>query len=97
MPSILISLLNKYPEFRSFYHIPEAYKSEADLLSAPEVQRAGDHFIRLYSNIIERSEKHFDETLRQEAIELNGQGVRASQVKVTSLTRQSLGSLLFSG
>lgn len=95
MLSILTSLLNKYPEFKSFYHIPEAYKTEADLLNAPEVEQAGANFIRLYSNIIEKSEKHFDETVRNEAIELNRQGIRTSQVKVTCLRGNPVGSLIF--
>jgi hypothetical protein len=79
---ILISLLHKYPEFRTFYYIPQAYKTEADLLNSPEVKEAGDKFILLYSDIIENSDTRFDEILREKAIELNKQGIRASQIKV---------------
>jgi hypothetical protein len=83
---IPISLLHKYPELKTFYHIPEAYKTEADLLNADEVKEPGEQFISLYSDIIENSDTNFDEKLREKALELNKQGIRASQVKVTSKT-----------
>jgi hypothetical protein len=81
---ILISLLYKYPEFRSYYHVPEAYKTEAELLNADEVKEAGEHFIALYSDIIENSDTKFDEILHEKANELYKQGVRVTQVKVIS-------------
>ncbi|CAF0989740.1 unnamed protein product [Adineta steineri] len=74
-------LLHKYPEFKTFYHIPEAYKTEADLLNADEVKEPGERFIAWYSDIIENSDTKFDEKLREHAIQLNNQGVRATQVK----------------
>jgi len=80
---IPISLLHKYPELKSFYHIPEAYKTEADFLNADEVKEPGEQFISLYSDIIENSDTKFDEKLREKALELNRQGIRASQIKVT--------------
>jgi hypothetical protein len=79
---ISISLLYKYPELRTFYHIPEAYKSQADLLNADEVKEPGDQFIALYSDIIQKSDTNFEGVLREKAIELNRQGIRSSQVKV---------------
>ncbi|UJR31533.1 hypothetical protein I4U23_019022 [Adineta vaga] len=74
-------LLHKYPQYKSFYHVPEAYKSEADLLNAEEVKQAGEQFIDWYSDIIEHSDTQFNEKLREKAIELNNQGVRINQVK----------------
>jgi hypothetical protein len=79
---ILISLIYKYPEFRSYYHIPEAYKTESELLNADEVKEAGEQFITLYSDIVENSDIKFDEILREKAAELHKQGVRVSEVKV---------------
>ena len=79
---ILISLLHKYPELKNFYHIPEAYKTEADLLNASEVKEPGEKFISLYSDIIDKCETNLNEILHEKAVELNKQGVRASQVKV---------------
>jgi len=79
---IPISLLHKYPELRTFYRIPEAYKTEADLLNADEVKEPSEKFILLYSDIIENSDTKFDEILQEKAIELYRQGIRASQIKV---------------
>jgi hypothetical protein len=79
---IPISLLHKYPELKTFYRIPEAYKSEADLLNAEEVKEPGEKFISLYSDIIENSDTRLNEVIHEKAIELNRQGIRASQVKV---------------
>lgn len=75
-------MLHKYPELRSFYQIPEAYKTEAELLNADEVQQAGDKFIELYSDIIENSDTKFDEIIHEKASELYQQGIRINQVKV---------------
>jgi len=63
MHFIPISLLHKYPELKTFYHIPEAYKTEADLLNADEVKEPSEKFISLYSDIIENSDTKFDEIL----------------------------------
>ena len=79
---IPISLIYKYPEFRSYYQIPEAYKSESELLNANEVKEAGEQFIALYSDIVENSDTKFDEILQEKATELYKQGVRVSEVKV---------------
>jgi hypothetical protein len=79
---ILISLLHKYPELRTYYHIPEAYKTEVDLLNADEVKEPGEKFISFYADIIENSDTRFNEILREKALELYNQGIRASQVKV---------------
>jgi hypothetical protein len=79
---ILISLIYKYPEFRNYYDIPEAYKTESELLNANEIKEAGEQFIALYSDIIENSDTKFDEILHQKAADLYKQGVRSSQVKV---------------
>ncbi len=76
MHFILISLLYKYPELRTFYHITEAYKTEADLLNADEVKEPSEKFISLYSDIIENSDTKFDEILREKAIELYRQGIK---------------------
>ncbi len=80
---IPISLLHKYPELRTFYQIPEAYKTEVDLLNADEVKDPGEKFISFYSNLIENSDTRFDEIIREKAIELHREGVRVSQIKVT--------------
>jgi hypothetical protein len=71
MHFIPISLLYKYPELRTFYHIPEA-----DLLNADEVKEPSEKFISLYSDIIENSDTKFDEILREKAIELYRQGIK---------------------
>ncbi|CAF4576900.1 unnamed protein product, partial [Rotaria sp. Silwood2] len=42
---ILISLLYKYPEFRGSYHIPEAYKSQAELLNYDEIKEPSRNFV----------------------------------------------------
>ncbi|CAF1133073.1 unnamed protein product [Adineta ricciae] len=74
-------LLHKYPEFRPFYHIPEAYKSEAELLDTEEIKEPGERFIRWYADIIEHSDTKFDEKIHEKAVELNNQGVGRTQVK----------------
>ncbi|CAF1220420.1 unnamed protein product [Rotaria sordida] len=78
---IFAYLLYKYPELRTSYHIPEAYKTQADLLNANEIKQASDNFISLYSDIIENSDTRFDEIIREKAVELYGRGIRTFQVK----------------
>lgn len=46
------------------------------------MKEPGDKFILFYSDIIENSDTKFDEIIREKSIELNRQGIRASQVKV---------------
>ncbi|CAF3862222.1 unnamed protein product [Rotaria sp. Silwood1] len=74
-------LLYKYPEFRGFYHIPEAYKTEAELLNANEIKQPSGNFFSLYSDIVENSDTRFDEVIREKAVELYGLGVRSFQIK----------------
>ena len=75
-------MLHKYPELRSFYHIPEAYKTEAELLNSDEIEQAGNKFVSLYTDIIENSATKFDLILHEKATELYQQGVRTSQLRV---------------
>ncbi|CAF3399891.1 unnamed protein product, partial [Rotaria sp. Silwood2] len=78
---IFAYLLYKYPEIRPFYHVPEAYKTEADLLNATEIKQPSGNFFALYSDIIENSDTRFDEIIREKAVELFGQGVRTFHFK----------------
>lgn len=87
---LLISLLHRYPEFKPFYHIPEAYKTEAELLNTEEIKEPGERFIRWYADIIEHSDTKFDEKIHEKAVELNNQGVGRTQVKVIPLTKSFL-------
>lgn len=82
MSYIPISLLYKYPEFKPFYNIPEAYRTEADLLDADETKEPSQQFLALYSNIIEKSDKKFDEVIKEKATQLYNKGIRTSQIKV---------------
>ena len=75
-------MFHKYPELRSIYSIPEAYKTEAELLNADEIEQQGNKFIESYSDIIKNSDTKFDEILQEKANELYQQGLRTSQVKV---------------
>ncbi|CAF3371378.1 unnamed protein product [Rotaria socialis] len=75
-------LLYKYPEFKPLYHIPEAYKTEADLLNAKEIQEPSERFISFYGEIIQHSNTKFNEVVREKAVELYARNIRTNQIKV---------------
>jgi hypothetical protein len=82
---------------RTYYQIPEAYKTEADLLNADEVNEPAEKFISFYSAIIENSDTRYQEILHEKATELYGEGVRASQVKVMeNISNKIFSSTIFS-
>lgn len=77
----LISFIQKSPELKVFYHIPEAYNTEAEVLNADEIKQPADNLFKIYSDIIESTEADFSQVLHSKAVELNNQGIRAPQIK----------------
>lgn len=77
--------MQKSPDLKSFYHIPEAYKTEAELLNADEIKEPAENLFKIYSDIIENFDTNYSNILHEKAIQLNNQGIRATQVKVIDI------------
>lgn len=67
---------------KPLYRIPEAYKTEAELLNSPEIKEPSTRFLALYEQIIQSTDKDFNETIRTKAVELYNKNIRTNQIKV---------------
>ncbi|UJR11620.1 hypothetical protein I4U23_015801 [Adineta vaga] len=76
-----VSVLNKYPEAKKVFKVPETTKTDAELVDTKEVQAASDKLLNHYMDIVKTSDDNLDAAMRKKADELNKLGVKAEYVK----------------
>ncbi|UJR11619.1 hypothetical protein I4U23_015800 [Adineta vaga] len=77
-----VSVLNKYPEAKKIFNVPETTKTNSELLGTKEVQVASDKLLNHYIDIIKTTDSNVDSTVQKKAEELNKLGVKAEYIKV---------------
>ena len=75
-------MLNKYPDSKQVFRVPETTNTKTDVVDAKEVKVASDKLLDHYVDIAKTADSNVDQTIRKKAEELNKQGVKAEYIKV---------------
>ena len=75
-------MLDKYPEAKKIFKVPETTKTDVELINTREVQAASDKLLNHYIDIAKTADSDLDATIRKKADELNKLGVKAEYVEV---------------
>ncbi|CAF1258738.1 unnamed protein product [Adineta ricciae] len=76
-----ISVLNKYPEAKKIFNVPETTKTNAELLGTREVQTASNNLLNHYIDIVKNANGDLNTAAQSKAEELKKLGVKAEYIQ----------------
>ena len=76
------SVLNKYPEAKKIFNVPETTKANAELLGTQEVQTASNNLLNHYIDIVKNANGDLNTAAQSKAEELKKLGVKAEYIQV---------------
>ncbi|CAF1153656.1 unnamed protein product [Adineta steineri] len=75
------SVLNKYPESKKIFKVPETTPTDTPLADTKEVQAASDKLLSHYMDIVKTSDSNLESTVQKKATDLSKLGVKAEYIK----------------
>ncbi|CAF1530263.1 unnamed protein product [Adineta ricciae] len=76
-----VSVLNKYPEAKKIFNVPETTKTNAELLGTREVQTASNNLLNHYIDIVKNANGDLNTAAQSKAEELKELGIKAGYIK----------------
>ncbi|CAF1345049.1 unnamed protein product [Adineta ricciae] len=75
------AVLNKYPDAKKVFRVPETTSADTQLVDTKEVKAASDKILSHYMDLAKTADSNLDDAIQKKAEELKKQGVKAEHVK----------------